>query len=52
MDACPREPQCITRPTPTRRCPDPPLSTAPLTPRDHAGTLGVRGRPTVASPVT
>ena len=60
IDAGPREPRCVevrrgasrcvTCPTPARRRPDRPVSTAPVTPRDHAGTFGVRGRPTAASP--
>ena len=34
----------------TRRRPDSPLRTRPPTPHDHAGTFGVRGGPTAATP--
>lgn len=49
IDAGPREPRGITRPTPARRRPDPPVRLAPLTPRDHAGTFGVDGHATGTS---
>jgi hypothetical protein len=51
IDAGPREPGHGTRPTPVRRHHDLRVRTAPPpTPRDHAGTFGVRGGPTAAAP--
>jgi hypothetical protein len=50
IDACPREPGHGTRPTPVRRHHDLRVRTAPPTPRDHAGTFGLRGGPTAAAP--
>ena len=47
-DAGPREPGHVTRPTPVRRRSACHLRTAP-TPRHHAGTFGVGGRPTGAT---
>ena len=47
IDASPHAPGRVTRAAPRRR-PDRPLSTAP-SPRHHAGTCGVGGRPTGAS---
>lgn len=49
IDAGPREPEHLTRPTPGRRRPDTLLRRRSPTPRDHAGTLGVHGRPTATS---
>jgi hypothetical protein len=48
IDAGPREPGGVTRPTSVGRRPDRPLSTAPP-PRRHAGTFGVGGGPTGAT---
>ncbi len=48
IDAGPREPGRLTRAARARRHPDRPLSTAP-SPRHHAATFGVSGRPTGAS---
>ena len=50
IDAGPREPRCVTRPTPVRRRPDRLVRQPPPPPRDHAGPFGKRGRPTAASP--
>ena len=50
IDAGPREPGRVTRPAPVRRHHDLRVRTAPPTPRDQAGTFGVRGGPTAAAP--
>ena len=50
IDAGPREPRGVTRPPHVGLRPDRPMSTAAPTPRDLAGTFGVRGDPIATPP--